>query len=139
MPLPENLDDGLEAEPLGAEVRDGVLYLGYALRNESPETVRLGGRLSRGALHTSLAPGPILLVRRPLGEAPAELAPGQRFEDALELPLPVAPRHPLAPQPEAAPHEIGQVALAVDYRLGDDRIKMLGPAGVAVLTTIALR
>lgn len=138
MALPQNLDDGIEAVLNGAEVRDDVLYLDYAVVNQSPRTVQLGGRLERGALHTSLAPGPVLLVRRPLSDAPAEIAPGGRFEETLELPLPVPPRHPIAPQPEAPAHEVEEVAVALDYRLGDERIKTVGPRQARVLTTIAL-
>ena len=130
-----NLDDGVEAE-LRAEVRDGILYLDYAVRNESPHAVQLAGRLPRGALHSSLD-GVTLLVRRPLGEPPRELRPGGRFEETLELPLPVQPRHPIAPQPEGPPHEVTQVALKLDYRLGDDRIKTIGPAAADITTTIS--
>jgi hypothetical protein len=131
------MDDGLEAELRGAEVRDGSLYLDYAVHNRSPHPVQLGGRLPRGALHTSLTKGPVLLVRRPRAEGSLELAPGGRFQETLELPLPVPPRHPVAPQAEAPPHEVPQVALAIDYRLGDDRIETCGPVDVAVATTIA--
>jgi hypothetical protein len=130
-----NLDDGVEAE-LQAEVRDGILYLDYAVRNESPHPVQLAGRLPRGALHSALD-GPTLLVRRPLGEPPRELLPGQRHEETLELPLPVPPRHPIAPQPEGPPHEVTQVSLAFDYRLGDERIKTIGPAEARIETTIS--
>jgi hypothetical protein len=131
-----NLDDGVEAE-LRAEVRDGILYLDYAVRNESPHTVQLAGRLPRGALHSSLD-GVTLLVRRPLGEPPRQLQPGARYEETLELPLPVPPRHPIAPQPEGPPHEVAQVALALDYCLGgDDRIKTVGPAEAVITTTIS--
>jgi hypothetical protein len=131
-----NLDDGVEAE-LRAEVRDGTLYLDYAVRNESPHAVQLAGRLPRGALHSSLE-DETLVVRRPLGEPPRELQPGERHAETLELPLPVPPRHPIAPQPEGPPHEVSQVALALDYRLaGDDRIKTVGPAQAVITTTIS--
>src|SRR3954454_2882846 len=131
-----NLDDGVEAE-LRAEVRDGSLYLDYAVRNESPHAVQLAGRLPRGALHSSLD-GVTLLVRRPLGEPPRELQPGARYEETLELPLPVGPRHPIAAPPEGALHEGGRGALAPDYRLGgDDRIKTVGPAEAVITTTIS--
>src|SRR4051794_26882505 len=127
-----NLDDGVEAE-LRAEVRDGTLYLDYAVRNESSHAVWLAGPLPRSALHTSLN-GETLVVRRPLGEPQRELQPGERLEETLELPLPVPPRHPIAPQPEGSPHEVTQVSLAFDYRLGDERIKTIGPTE-AVITT----
>jgi hypothetical protein len=128
-----NFDDGVEAG-LRAEVRDGVLYLDYAVRNESPRRVELAG--ARGLLHTSLDDG-TLVVRRPLGDHPRALQPGERYEETLELPLPVAPRHPIAPQPEGPRHEVTQVSLALDYRLGDgDRIKTVGPAEAVVTTTI---
>ncbi len=131
-----NLDDGVEAE-LRAEVRDGILYLDYAVRNESPQPVTLAGRLPRAALHSSLD-GVTLLVRRPLGEPPRELQPGRRHQETLELPLPVPPRHPIAPQPEGPPREVTQVSLAFDYRLGeDDRIKTIGPAEARIETTIS--
>jgi hypothetical protein len=126
----------LDAE-LRAEVRDDVLYLDYAVVNRAREPVELGGRLARNALHASLTPEAVLHIRRPFGERPVELAPGARFEETLELPLPVAPRHPIAPQPEGPPHEVGQVSLGFDYRLGDERIETTGPVDVAVRTTIA--
>jgi hypothetical protein len=128
-----NLDDGVEAE-LRAEVRDGVLYLDYAVRNESPRHVELAG--ARVQPHTSLD-GATLLVRRPLGERPRELAPGERFAETLELPLPVPPRHPIAPQPEGPKHEVEQVSLAFDYRLEDERIKTIGPVAARIETTIS--
>jgi hypothetical protein len=128
-----NLDDGVEAE-LRAEVRDGTLYLDYAVRNESPQLVRLAG--ARELLHAGLD-GATLVIRRPLGDPPRELRPGERFEETLELPLPVPPRHPIAPQPEGPPHEVNQVSLAFDYRLGDDRIKTIGPAEADITTTIS--
>jgi len=129
-----NLDDGVEAE-LRAEVRDGVLYLDYAVRNESPHAVQLAG--ARVPLHTSLD-DETLIVRRPLGDHPRELQPGERFAETLELPLPVPPRHPIAPQPEGPPHEVTQVSLAFDYCLDkDDRIKTIGPAEADVETTIS--
>jgi len=132
------MDDGLEVELSGAEVRDNTLYLDFAVRNESPRTVELGGRLPRAGLHTSLTPESVLLVRRPFGDAPRALAPGERCEETLELPLPVPPRHPIAPQPEGPPHEVSQVALALDYSLGgDDRIKTVGPAEAVITTTIS--
>jgi hypothetical protein len=127
-----NLDDGVEAD-LRAEVRDGVLYLDYVVRNESPRPVQLAG--ARVPLHTSLAGG-TLVVRRPLGDQPRELAPGERYEETLELPLPVPPRHPIAPQPEGPRHEVTQVSLGFDYRLEDERIKTVGPAQARVETTI---
>lgn len=128
-----NLDDGVEAE-LRAEVRDGVLYLDYAVRNESPHAVQLAG--TRVPLHTSLDEA-TLVVRRPLGDRPRELLPGERYAETLELPLPVPPRHPIAPQPEGPLHEVEEVSLAFDYRLGeDDRIKAIGPAEAVVTTTI---
>jgi hypothetical protein len=129
-----NFDDGVEAQ-LRAEVRDGVLYLDYAVRNESPQRVALAG--ARTLLHTSLDDA-TLVVRRPLGERPRELQPGERHAETLELPLPVPPRHPIAPQPEGPPHEVERVSLAFDYRLGeDDRIKTIGPAEAVVTTTIS--
>jgi hypothetical protein len=128
------MDDGVETE-LHAEVRDATLYLDYAVRNESPQRVELAG--GRTLLHTSLD-GATLVVRRPLGEPPRALEPGQRHVETLELPLPVPPRHPIAPQPEGPPHEVTEVALALDYRLGDDdRIKMVGPAEARIETTIS--
>jgi hypothetical protein len=128
-----NFDDGVEAE-LRAEVRDGVLYLDYAVRNESPQPVALAG--TRQPLHTALDEA-TLVVRRPLGDRPRELRPGERHAETLELPLPVPPRHPVAPQPEGPVHEVTQVSLAFDYRLGeDDRIKTVGPAEAVVTTTI---
>jgi len=131
-----NLDDGVEPE-LRAEVRDGTLYLDYAVRNESPQRLELAG--ARTLLHTSLD-GATLVVRRPLGEQPRTVQPGQRYSETLELPLPVPPRHPIAPQPEGPPHEVAQVALALDYRLGDDdRIKTVGPAEADITTTISAR
>jgi hypothetical protein len=131
------MDDGLEVELTGAEVRDGTLYIDFAVRNESPQLVVLGGRLPRAGLHTSLTSESVLLVRRPFGDAPRTLAPGERHEETLELPLPVPPRHPIAPQPEGPPHEVTQVALALDYRLEDDRIKTVGPAEARIETTIS--
>jgi hypothetical protein len=128
-----NLDDGVEGE-LRAEVRDGVLYLDYAVRNESPRRVELAG--ARVLPHTSLDGG-TLVVRRPLGEHPRELAPGERYAETLELPLPVPPRHPVAPQREGPPHEVAEVSLQLDYRLGDERIKTIGPAQAFVETTIS--
>jgi hypothetical protein len=129
-----NLDDGVEAE-LRAEVRDGTLYLDYAVRNESPQRVELAG--ARGLLHTALD-GATLVVRRPVGDHPRELQPGERFSETLELPLPVPPRHPIAPQSEGPPHEVQEVALQFDYRLGeDDRIKTAGPAEAQIETTIS--
>ncbi len=129
-----NFDDGVEAE-LRAEVRDGNLYLDYAVRNESPQQVQLAG--TRVLPHTALDDA-TLVVRRPLGEHPRELAPGERHEETLELPLPVPPRHPIAPQAEGPAHEVTQVSLAFDYRLGeDDRIKMVGPAEADITTTIS--
>ncbi len=131
-----NFDDGVEAE-LRAEVRDGTLYLDYAVRNESPRRITLAGRVPRAALHTSLD-GPTLVVRRPLGEDPHALPPGARHQETLELPLPVPPRHPIAPQPEGPRHEVEQVSLAFDYRLDDDeRIKTVGPAEARIETTIS--
>src|SRR5690349_17530545 len=106
-----NLDDGVEAE-LRAEVRDGTLYLDYAVRNESPRRIELAG--ARTLLHTALD-GATLVVRRPLGDQPRELAPGERFAETLELPLPIPPRHPIAPQPEGPPHEVSEVVLMFDY------------------------
>jgi hypothetical protein len=132
------MDDGVEVELTGAEVRDDTLYLDFAVRNESPRTVELGGRLPRAGLHTSLTPQSVLLVRRPFGDGPKTLAPGARYEETLELPLPVPPRHPIAPQPEGPLHEVAQVALALDYSLGgDDRIKTVGPAEAVITTTIS--
>jgi len=129
-----NLDDGVEAE-LRAEVRDGTLYLDYAVRNESPQRVELAG--TRVTLHTSLDGG-TLVVRRPLGDRPRELQPGERHEETLELPLPVPPRHPIAPQPEGPRHEVAEVALQLDYRLGEDaRIKTIGSAEARIETTIS--
>jgi len=129
-----NLDDGVEPE-LRAEVRDGTLYLDYAVRNESAQPVQLAG--SRVLLHTGLDGG-TLVVRRPLGEQPRALQPGERYAETLELALPVPPRHPIAPQPEGPPHEVTEVALALDYRLGDDdRIKTVGPAEARIETTIS--
>jgi hypothetical protein len=128
-----NLDDGVEAE-LRAEVRDGVLYLDYAVRNESPHAVQVAG--GRVPLHTSLD-GATLVVRRPLGDRPRELAPGERHEETLELALPVPPRHPIAPQHEGPRHEVTQVSLAFDYRLEDERIKTIGPAETRIETTIS--
>ncbi len=131
-----NIDDGVEAE-LRAEVRDGTLYLDYAVRNESPHAVTLAGRLPRAALHTSLD-GPTLVVRRPLGEGPRALQPGERHQETLELALPIPPRHPIAPQPEGPRREVEQISLAFDYRLGeDDRIKTAGPAEARIETTIS--
>jgi hypothetical protein len=128
------MDDGVETQ-LRAEVRDGTLYLDYAVRNESPQRVELAG--ARALLHTSLD-GATLVVRRPLGEHPRTLAPGERYEETLELPLPVPPRHPIAPQPEGPPHHVDQVALKLDYRLGaDDRIKTAGPAAADISTPIS--
>jgi hypothetical protein len=132
------MDDGVEVELTGAEVRDNTLYLAFAVRNESPRPVAIGGRLPRAGLHTSLTPEAVLLVRRPSGDGPRTLAPGERYEETLELPLPVPPRHPIAPQPEGPPHEVAQVALALDYSLGgDDRIKTVGPAEAVITTTIS--
>src|SRR4051812_8916474 len=111
------MDDGLEVELTRAEVRDDTLYIDFAVRNESPRPVQLGGKLPRAALHTSLTPESVLVVRRPFGDAPKTLAPGERYEETLELPLPVPPRHPIAPQPEGPPHDVEQVVLALDYRL----------------------
>jgi hypothetical protein len=129
-----NLDDGVEAE-LRAEVRDGTLYLDYAVRNESPRRIELAG--ARTLLHTALD-GATLVVRRTLGDQPRGLAPGERFAETLELPLPIPPRHPIAPQPEGPPHEVSEVALKFDYRLGeDDRIKTAGPAEARIETTIS--
>ena|SRR6187401_663375 len=128
------MDDGVETD-LRAEVRDATLYLDYAVRNESPQRVELAG--GRTLLHTSLD-GATLVVRRPLGEPPRRLQPGQRHAETLELPLPVPPRHPIAPQPEGPPHEVTEVALALDYRHGDDdRIKTVGPAEARIETTIS--
>jgi hypothetical protein len=126
----------LDAE-LRAEVRDDVLYLDYAVVNRAQEPVELGGRLARNALHSSLTHEAVLHIRRPFGDRPVRLAPGARFEETLELPLPVPPRHPIAQQPEGPPHEVGQVSLAFDYHLGDERIKTTGPVDVTVRTTIA--
>ena len=53
-----NFDDGVEAE-LRAEVRDGTLYLDYAVRNESPQPVVLAG--SRELLHTALDEGALVV------------------------------------------------------------------------------
>jgi hypothetical protein len=131
------MDDGLEVELTGAEVRDETLYIDFGVRNESPRPVELGGRLPRAGLHTSLTPESVLLVRRPFGDGPRTLAPGERYEETLELALPVPPRHPIAPQAEGPRHEVTQVSLALDYRLGgDDRIKTVGPAEAVVTTTI---
>src|SRR5689334_17668879 len=127
-----NFDDGVEAE-LSAEVRDDVLYLDYAVRNESPERVELAGE--RTLLHTSLD-GETLVVRRPLGAHPRALEPGERHAETLELPLPIPPRHPVAPQPEGPRREVTQVLLALDYVLEDERIKTIGPAEARIETTI---
>src|SRR3954452_22778972 len=104
------MDDGLEVELTGAEVRDNTLYLDFAVRNESPRTVELGGRLPRAGLPTSLTPETVPLARRASGVAPRALARGERCEEPLERSLPVAPRHPIAPQPEGPPHEVSHVA-----------------------------
>jgi hypothetical protein len=131
------MDDRLVAELTGAEVRDGTLYVDYAVDNRSEEAVTIGGRLPRAGLHTSLQPGPVLLVRRPFGEEPETLAPGAHYAETLELPLPVPPRHPIAPQHEGEPHEVSQISVAFDYVLGDHRIKTIGPVEVEVTTTIS--
>jgi hypothetical protein len=170
------MDDGLEAELRGAEVRDGALYLDYAVHNRSPHRALLtnrlcrrtphGPRVDRDVVYTELASGPTLIARKQFvdGEAPeppflTPVAPGRRFEETVALPLPVPPRHPYAPQPEAAPHEVGAVAFALGYVLEDEpapltisgaelraepgllrarqRVRMLGPLSARVLTTIA--
>jgi hypothetical protein len=181
------MDDGLEAELSGAEVRDGTLYLDYAVQNRSPHRALLANRLyhrvpagfrvDRNVAYTELAPGPVLIVRKQFVDVPDDMdveapelpfltsvPPGERFEETIELALPVPPRHPYAPQPEGPPHEVGAVALALGYLLEDEpsgagpfelagggvelradeavlrtrqRVRLLGPADVRVLTTIA--
>jgi hypothetical protein len=122
---------------LRAEVRDDTLYLDYAVFNASPGAVELAGRLPRNALHCTLRDG-VLVIRRPFGERPVALAPGERYEETLELPLPIPPRHPIAPQAEGPRHEVEQVSLALDHRAGGEEfIATLGPASARVLTTIA--
>jgi hypothetical protein len=122
---------------LRAEVRDDTLYLDYTVVNRAAEPIGLAGRLPRNALHCSLTLEAVLHVRRPFGEHPVELEPGGRFGETLELPLPVAPRHPIAPQAEGPRHEVGQVSLAFDYRLGEEFIATLGPVRAQIATTIA--
>ena len=122
---------------LRAEVRDDTLYLDYAVVNRSQGAIELAGRLARNALHLGLRDG-VLVIRRPFGERPVALGPGERFTETLELPLPVPPRHPIAPQPEGPRHEVDQVSLALDHRAGGEEfIATLGPASARVLTTIA--
>jgi hypothetical protein len=169
------MDDGLEAKLSGAEVRDGVLYLDYAVHNRSPHGALLANRLfhrvpaglrvDRNVVYTELAPGPVLIARKQFVDVPGDMdvepelpfltsvPPGERFAETIELALPVPPRHPYAPQPEGPPHEVESVALALGYLLEDEpsgaggvelhalrtrqRVKLLGPADVRVLTTIA--
>jgi hypothetical protein len=123
---------------LRAEVRDDTLYLDVTVVNRGDAAVTLGGRLARNALHTSLSPEATLLVRRTLGELPKQLAPGGRYEETLELPLPVPPRHPIAPQPEGTRHDIHEVAVRLDYVAGEPFIATIGPAPATVATTIAI-
>jgi hypothetical protein len=123
---------------LRAEVRDDTLYLDLAVVNAGDAPVTLGGRLGRNALHTSLSPDAALVVRRPLGDMPRQLAPGGRYEETLELPLPVPPRHPIAPQPEGPRHEVETVELQLDYVAGEPFIATVGPAQAIVTTTIAI-
>jgi hypothetical protein len=173
------MDDGLDAKLHGVEVRDGTLYVDYAVENRSPHRALLANRLyhrgaaglrvDRNVAYTELD-GAVLLVRKQFVDAEAPelpfltaVAPGGRFEETIELPLPVAPRHPYAPQPEGPPHEAAQVALALGYLLEDEpldvapsalaagvelraelpvlrarqRVLTLGPADARVLTTIA--
>jgi hypothetical protein len=122
---------------LRAEVRDDTLYLDYTVVNGGERPVILGGRLPRNALHTSLTPDGTLLVRRPLGTPARELAPGATHEESLELPLPVPPRHPIAPQPEGPRHDVHAVSLQLDYVAGEPFIATLGPASATIETTIA--
>jgi hypothetical protein len=122
---------------LRAEVRDDTLYLDYAVVNAFDQPVRLAGRLARNALHSSLRDG-VLVIRRPFGERPVALGPGERYEETLELALPVPPRHPIAPQAEGPRHEVAQVALSLDHeRGGEEFIATLGPASARIATTIA--
>jgi hypothetical protein len=122
---------------LRAEVRDDTLYLDYAVVNATEQAIELGGRLERNALHCTLRDD-VLVIRRPFGERPVVLGPGERYAETLELPLPVPPRHPIAPQAEGPRHEVSEVALSLDHRAGGEEfIATLGPASATVLTTIA--
>jgi hypothetical protein len=121
---------------LRAEVRDDTLYLDFAVVNLTDQAVELGGKLPRNALHSSLRDD-VLVIRRPFGERPVALAPGERYQETLELPLPVPPRHPIAPQAEGPRHEVEEVSLALDHRsAGEEFIATLGPAKARVSTTI---
>jgi hypothetical protein len=136
------MDDGLEAELRGAEVRDGTLYIDYAVENRSPHRALLANRLfrrvpeglriDRNVAYAELD-GAALLVRKQFVDVPEGMdaeAPelpfltavpaGGRFAETLELALPVPPRHPYAPQPEGPVQEVGQVALALGYLLEDE-------------------
>jgi hypothetical protein len=140
----------LEAELRGAEVRDDTLYLDYTVHNGTDRRARLAnrlfrnGRADRNAAYTELAPGPVLIVRKQHVEgvesASTPLAPGERLEETIELPLPIPPRHPSAPQPEGPAHEVPAVALVLGYQLegGPPAIVQLGPVPARVATTIAL-
>jgi len=122
---------------LRAEVRDDTLYLDYAVVNRSQGPVELAGKLPRDALHSTLRDG-VLVIRRPFGERPVVLGPGERYQETLELPLPIPPRHPIAPQAEGPRHEVEHVSLGLDHRAGGEEfIATLGPAAARVLTTIA--
>jgi hypothetical protein len=127
----------LDARLLGAEVRDGTLYLDYAVHNRGDRPARVAAPRfpsGRPAFSTELGPGPVLVVRRQ-GE-PATLAPGERRAETLELPVPIPPRHPSAPPPEGPAHEVGAVLLVLACEPGGTL--ELGPLPVRVLTTIAL-
>ncbi len=137
------MDDGIDAELRGAEVRDGTLYLDYAVDNRSPYRALLANRLfrrvpegfrvDRNVAYTELAPGPVLLVSKRFVDVPDDIdvetpelpfltsvPAGGHFEETVELQLPIGPRHPYAPQPEGPRHEVGAVAFALGYLLEDE-------------------